>query len=130
MPIGYVSANSPIRRAQLNALADDLDAILRAVFQGKSPFVYDVATRGDVIDIFENTFIGERFFFGASGLWKLIPAVFGAVAEYDHNSYLAAANALTLASFDEDKHLAICSDASWPFDGSLGVHTIEKDGVD
>lgn len=131
MPISSVSANAPVKRAQLNALAEELDAILRGVFQGKSPFVYDYAGRGDSPDdVYLRTMFGNRFFFGASGLWKLIPAVFGAVSEYDHNTYLTAANAMTLASFDEDKHLAICSDASWPLDDSLGVHTIEKNGVD
>lgn len=131
MPIGYVPANSPVRKGDLNEAASELDTILRIVFQEKSFLAYRYDDRGDVNPDFQDRdLFGEPFFFGDSGSWDLILDVFGSASPYDHDTYVAAATALTVDTYDEEKHLAICSEAVWPLTGSLGVHVNVKDGVD
>lgn len=125
MSVAYVSAGSPIRASQLNALTAELDAVLGILLANKTPLIYGL---GDAI-----LPLGHVVAFGDSGDWKIIPLIaslFG-LAEYDHTTYTTAAAALTVASYDGTLMLAnVEEDDPWPLAGSLEAHKVTYLGDD
>lgn len=125
MSIEYASVGSNIRSEQLNALTEELDTICKALLCYKTPLIYwDTALRDDGYHKWAPTSfpLGKTVYMGDSGLWKVIPLIDAGATEYDHSAFTTAEAAMTVESWDLDKHLIINSTDPWPLDGSIEAH--------
>lgn len=113
--ISYVG-NENITAAQLNALTQEADNVLRCLYGDKSPFIY---YGGDAFPI------GRAVFFGDDALWKIIPIAFPSATVYDHSVYTAAAAAMVTTlpdPYDPVNELIYFEDDPWPIADSLQAH--------
>lgn len=108
----------------MNALASELDDIMRVLFSNKS-FLCFQYVYGFTYEPPE----GQRFYFGTPASRKIITDT----SEYDHATFTASAAAKTVAGTDLTKELAYVEEGpTWDLDGSLEAHqkTVNVDGID
>lgn len=124
MSVAYLaSAGGHPSASQLNALTAELDDALRVLFADKSWLVY-IGMAGIVPE-------GERFYFGTSASWKIIPIIAPGATAYVHATFTAAAAALTATSYDLPTTTAEATEADpWPLLGSLETHKTNHLGDD
>lgn len=104
----------------MNALASELDDILRVLFSNKSWLCYSYTNTG-----FPE---GRRFYFGDPSKRRIITST----DEYKHADFVSSAAAKVVERTDLENHLAfVIEGPAWDLDGSLQAHkkTVTVDGT-